>query len=436
MIMRKVKTIYVPMGADILHSGHLNIIKTAKKYGEVIVGLFTDAAIGEYKRLPLINYKQRLEIMKNIKGVDRIVKQDTWDYSKNLKKIKPDFLIHGDDWKVGIQKQTRLNVLKLLGKWGGKLIEVPYTNENKIKISKNNISEIFFNPNTRVSRLKRLINSKKIVRFIEGHNPITGLLIENLSINFKKEHREFDGIWSSSLTDSVSNGKPDNQSLELSTRISNLNSTMEVTTKPVLFDADNGGRIEHLPYTIRNLERLGVSAIAIEDKIGLKSNSLFKVQNKNNHDTIENFCLKIKTACETRRSEDFLIVARIESFILGKNLNDALHRAEKYSKAGADLILIHSKLETPKEIFRFAKQFKKSKYYKPMVAVPSTYSKVTERQLIKNGFKIVIYANHLLRAAYPAMEKVAVNILKNKRSFEIEKNIISIKKILNMIPSN
>ncbi len=436
MIMRKVKTIYVPMGADILHSGHLNIIKTAKKYGEVIVGLFTDAAIGEYKRLPLINYKQRLEIMKNIKGVDRIVKQDTWDYSKNLKKIKPDFLIHGDDWKVGIQKQTRLNVLKLLGKWGGKLIEVPYTNENKIKISKNNISEIFFNPNTRVSRLKRLINSKKIVRFIEGHNPITGLLIENLSINFKKEHREFDGIWSSSLTDSVSNGKPDNQSLELSTRISNLNSTMEVTTKPVLFDADNGGRIEHLPYTIRNLERLGVSAIAIEDKIGLKSNSLFKVQNKNNHDTIENFCLKIKTACETRRSEDFLIVARIESFILGKNLNDALDRAEKYSKAGADLILIHSKLETPKEVFKFAKQFKKSKYYKPMVAVPSTYSKVTEKQLIKNGFKIVIYANHLLRAAYPAMEKVAVNILKNKRSFEIEKNIISIKKILNMIPSN
>ena len=436
MIMRKVKTIYVPMGADILHSGHLNIIKTAKKYGEVIVGLFTDAAIGEYKRLPLINYKQRLEIMKNIKGVDHIVKQDTWDYSNNLKKIKPDFLIHGDDWKVGIQKQTRLNVLKLLGKWGGKLIEVPYTNENKIKISKNNISEIFFNPNTRVSRLKRLINSKKIVRFIEGHNPITGLLIENLSINFKKEHREFDGIWSSSLTDSVSNGKPDNQSLELSTRISNLNSTMEVTTKPVLFDADNGGRIEHLPYTIRNLERLGVSAIAIEDKIGLKSNSLFKVQNKNNHDTIENFCLKIKTACETRRSEDFLIVARIESFILGKNLNDALDRAEKYSKAGADLILIHSKLETPKEIFRFAKQFKKSKYYKPMVAVPSTYSKVTEKQLIKNGFKIVIYANHLLRAAYPAMEKVAVNILKNKRSFEIEKNIISIKKILNMIPSN
>ena len=434
--MKKNKKIYVPMGADILHSGHLNIIKTARKYGKVIIGLFTDSAISEYKRLPLINYKQRLEIMKNIKGIDQIVKQETWDYTKNLQKIKPHFLIHGDDWKSGIQKKIRLKVIKILSKWGGKLIEVPYTDENKIKIDKENISEIFFNPNTRVSRLKRLINSKKIVRFIESHNPLTGLMVENLKFENKEEHREFDGIWSSSLTDSVSNGKPDNQSLELTTRISNLNNVMEATTKPVLFDADNGGRIEHLQYTIRNLERLGVSAIALEDKIGLKSNSLFKVQNKKNHDSVKNFCLKIKTACNARRSEDFLIVARIESFILGKNLNDALYRAESYSKAGADLILIHSKQDTPKEIFSFSREFKKSRFFKPLVAVPSTYSKVKEKELIENGFKVVIYANHLLRAAYPAMEKVALSILKNARSSEAEKEIISIKKILNMIPSN
>ena len=434
--MKKKSKIYVPMGADILHSGHLNIIKKAKKYGKVIIGLFTDSAIGEYKRLPLINYKQRYEIMKNLKGVDQIIKQDTWDYTKNLNSIKPDYLIHGNDWKKGIQKNVREKVIKLLKKWNGKLIEVPYTNENQIKFDKNKIADIFFNPETRVSRLKRLINSKKIVRFIESHNPITGIMVENLKINLKKEYREFDGIWSSSLTDSVSNGKPDNQSLEISARINYLNNIMEVTTKPVLFDADNGGRIEHIPYTIKNLERLGVSAIAIEDKIGLKSNSLFKVQNKNNHDSIDNFCLKIRTACKARRSEDFLIVARIESFILGKDLKDAIRRAEAYSKAGADLILIHSKMDSPKEIFAFAKKFKKSKFYKPMVAVPSTYSKVRENDLIKHGFKVVIYANHLLRAAYPAMEKVAVNILKNSRSSDAEKDIISIKKILTMIPSN
>jgi phosphoenolpyruvate phosphomutase / 2-hydroxyethylphosphonate cytidylyltransferase len=432
--MKKIKKIYVPMSADILNSGHLNIIQKAKKYGKVIVGLFTDSAVGEYKRLPLINYNQRYEIMRNIKDVDQIVKQDTWDDSKNLKKIKPEYLIHGDDWKVGIQKQRRAKVIKLLKKWNGKLIEVPYTKD--IKVNKRDIAKIFFSPDTRISRLKRLIDSKKIVRFIESHNPITGLLVENLKIDFKKEYREFDGIWSSSLTDSVSNGKPDNQSFELSSRINNLNNIMEVTTKPVLFDADNGGRVEHLPYTIKNLERLGVSAITIEDKIGLKSNSLFKVQNKNNHDSIDNFCMKIKTACDARRSEDFLIVARIESFILGKNLKDALIRAEAYSKAGADLILIHSKINSPKEIFTFARRFKKSKFYRPMVAVPSTYSKVKESELIKNGFKVVIYANHLLRAAYPAMEKVAINILKNKKSSKAEKNIVSIKKILTMIPSN
>ncbi len=423
------------MGADILHSGHLNIINKAKKYGSIVIGLFTDSAIAEYKSLPLINFSQRLEIMKNLKGIDKIVRQDTWDYSKNLNKLKPDYLIHGDDWKNGIQKKTRSQVINILKKWKGKLIEVPYTKEPNINKNQKNIQSIFFNPETRVTRLKRLLDSKKIVRFIECHNPLTGLMVENLKINYKNEFKEFDGIWSSSLTDSASNGKPDNQSVELSTRINNLNNVIEVTSKPVLFDADNGGRPEHLPYTIKNLERLGVSAIAIEDKVGLKSNSLFKDQTKANQDSIKSFCKKIKIAAEARRSNNFLIVARIESFIFGRNLKDAIKRAESYSKAGADLILIHSKNKTPKEIFSFSKAFKKSKYFKPLVAVPSTYSKVTESQLIKNGFKVVIYANHLLRAAYPAMENAALKILKNSRSFELEKDIISIKKILNIIPT-
>ena len=103
--MKKNKTIYVPMGADIIHSGHLNIINKAKKYGNITVGLFTDSAIAEYKSFPLINFEQRLEIIKNIKGIKKIVKQDTWDYTKNLIMLKPDYLIHGDDWKKGIQKK-------------------------------------------------------------------------------------------------------------------------------------------------------------------------------------------------------------------------------------------------------------------------------------------------------------------------------------------
>ncbi|MDA9625099.1 phosphoenolpyruvate mutase [Candidatus Pelagibacter bacterium] len=432
--MKKNKIIYVPMGADIIHSGHLNIINLAKKYGKIVVGLFTDSAIAEYKSLPLIDYKQRFEIMNNLKGISKIVKQETWDYSGNLKKIKPDYLIHGDDWKTGIQKKTREKVIKLLKNWDGKLVEIPYTKQPNIIQRKENIKNFFLNPESRVSRLKRLIESKEIVRFIESHNPITGLMIENLKINHKNKFKEFDGIWSSSLTDSASHGKPDNQSFELSSRISNLNNVAEVTTKPILFDADNGGRPEHLPYTVRNLERLGVSAIAIEDKIGLKSNSLFKDQSKANQDSIKNFCKKIKIACNARRSKDFLIAARIESFILGRDLNDALKRAEAYSKAGADLILIHSKIDSPKEIFSFSKKFKKSKFFKPLIAVPSTYSKVTEKQLISSGFKIVIYANHLLRASYPAMENTALSILKNSRSYEAEKKIISIKKILNIIP--
>lgn len=434
--MKKNKTIYVPMGADVIHSGHLNIINKAKKYGEIIIGLFTDSAIAEYKSFPIINFEQRYEIMKNIRGVNQIVKQDTWDYSKNLKAIKPDYLIHGDDWKVGIQRKTRTKVIQILKKWGGKLIEIPYTRAPLTSQVHEKVKSNFFTIESRVSILKRLIESKNIVRFIECHNPLTGLMIENLKINYKNSFREFDGIWSSSLTDSVSNGKPDNQSFELSSRINNLSNVLEHTTKPVLFDADNGGQPEHLSYTVRNLERLGVSAIVMEDKIGLKTNSLFKDQSKAKQDNIKNFCRKITTACKARRSTNFLVVARIESFIFNRGLNDALRRAEEYSKSGADLILIHSKANSPKEIFKFSSKFKKSKFYKPLIAVPSTYSKVNENQLCKNGFKVVIYANHLLRAAYPAMENTAVSILKNSKSSNAEKKIISIKKILNIIPNN
>ena len=431
--MKKDKIIYVPMGADVIHSGHLNIINKAKKYGNIIIGLFTDSAIAEYKSLPLINYEQRYEIIKNIKGVKKIVKQKTWNYTDNLKKIKPDYLIHGDDWRKGIQKKTRNNVIKTLNKWGGKLIEIPYTKIPSSTSTYKKSKDIYFTPESRVARFKRLIESKNIVKFIECHNPLTGLMIQNLKFEYKNTFKEFEGIWSSSLTDSASNAKPDNQALDLSSRINNLNNILEVTSKPILFDADNGGQIEHLSYRIKNLERLGVSAISIEDKVGLKLNSLYKDQSKAKQDTIKSFCNKIRAASQSRVSRDFLIVARIESFILGKGLNDALNRAVQYSRAGADLILIHSKKKSPSEIFKFAKVFRKSNFFKPLVAVPSTYSKVTEKELIKNGFKVVIYANHLLRAAYPSMTSTATSILKNSRSYEIEKKIIPINEIISLI---
>ncbi len=287
-----------------------------------------------------------------------------------------------------------------------------------------------------MSRLKRLISSKNIVRILESHNSLTGLIIENLKIKKKNKNIDFDGMWSSSLTDSATKGLPDNSSLSFSARISSLNDMMDVTTKPVVFDADNGGQIEHLPYLIRSLERSGVSAIIMEDKIGLKKNSLFKNQTGTKQDKPNLFANKIKKICNSRQSNDFMVIARIESFILGKGLQDALKRAEIYSKAGADAILIHSKEITPKEIFSFAKKFKKSKFFIPLVSVPSTYSKVYEKDLTKNGFKLVIYANQLLRAAYPAMQNTAKTILKNSRAFEADKKIIPIKEIISLIKND
>ena len=432
----KNKTVYVPLAVDILHSAHINILKKAKKYGMVVVGLLTDKAISEYKKLPLINYEERFKILSGIKFVDQIVEQPSWDYSENIKKYKPSYFMHGDDWRIGIQKNQRKKVIQALKNNNGKLIEVPFTKNISSSEIKNKILKLEMSSDNRVSRLKRLIDVKDIVKILESHNSLTGLIIENLKVSKKNSFAEFDGMWSSSLTDSATKGKPDNSSVDFSTRLASLNNMMEVTTKLLVFDADNGGQLEHLRFLIRSLERSGASAIIMEDKIGLKKNSLFKNQTGTKQDKPELFAKKIKLVCNFRKNKDFMVIARIESFIVGKGLKDALKRAEIYSKAGADAILIHSKEKTPHEIFSFAKEFKKSKNFIPLVSVPSTYSKVYEKDLIKNGFKLVIYANQLLRAAYPAMQSTAKKILENSRAFEAEKMIIPIKEIINLIKND
>jgi phosphoenolpyruvate mutase len=435
-MMPKDKIVYVGLSADILHKGHINILKTAYSYGKVIVGLLTDEAIASYKNIPYLDYEKRKIVLQNIRYVHKVIPQKTLDYSENLNLIKPDVVIHGDDWKNGIQKKTRDNAIKALKKWSGKLIEPQYTKNISSTMIKKQMTNIISSPDNRVSRLKRLLHSKDIVRILESHNSLTGLIIDKINIIKDKKIIEFDGMWSSSLTDSATKGLPDNSSLSFSARISSLQDMLDVTSKPVVFDADNGGQIEHLPFLVRSLERSGVSAIIMEDKIGLKKNSLFKNQSGAKQDKPNDFAKKIKKICSTRQSNDFLAIARVESFILGKGIQDALKRAVIYSKAGADAILIHSKEKTPKEIFSFAKEFKKSKYFIPLVSVPSTYSKVYEKDLINNGFKLVIYANQLLRAAYPAMQETAKTILRNSRAFEADKKIIPIKEIINLIKND
>jgi phosphoenolpyruvate phosphomutase len=426
------KIVYVPLAADIIHEGHLNILRIASGYGKVIVGLLTDAAIIQYKNLPFFDYNQRFKIVSNLKLVDKVVPQDSWDYKEILNSIKPNFFVHGDDWKVGIQSKIRLEVIRELKKWNGKLIEPKYFK----KISKNyqkKILQMGITPDQRKLKLKRLLKVRKIIRILESHSALSSMIIENVNINKNRKLLQFDGIWSSSLTDSTLRGKPDNQSVDYSQRINSLNDTIDTSLKPIIFDGDNGGRLEHLIYLVKNLEKIGVSALVLEDKQGLKINSLFQDQSKSFQESIIEFSKKIKVAVNSRISKDFMIIARIESLILGKSVKHALHRAEKYSIAGADAILIHSKEKTPKEIFQFAKLFKKSKFYKPMIAIPSTYSKTYEKELIKHDFKIVIYANHLLRASYKAMYETAKKILIKNRAFEAERNITPINEIISLI---
>ena len=428
------KIVYVPLAADILHEGHLNILKIASKYGKVIVGLLTDAAITKYKNLPFFDYDQRFKIVSNLKLVDEVLPQDCWDYKEILNSINPNFFVQCDDWKVGIQSKIRLEVIRELKKWNGKLIEPKYSKNISTNHQKR-ILQMAITPDQRKLKLKRLLKVKKIIRILESHSALSSMIIENVKINKNGKLLQFDGIWSSSLTDSTLKGKPDNQSVDYSQRVNSLNDTIDTSLKPIIFDGDNGGRLEHLIYLVKNLEKIGVSALVLEDKKGLKINSLFQDQSKALQDSIIEFSKKIKVVVNSRISKDFMIIARIESLILGKSVKDALHRAEKYSAAGADAIVIHSKEKTPTEIFQFAKLFKKSKFYKPMIAIPSTYSKTYEKELIKHDFRIVIYANHLLRASYKAMHETAKKILINKRTFEIEKNITPINEIISLIKS-
>jgi len=434
--MLEEKTVYVGMSADIIHPGHLNVIQRARELGKVTVGVLTDAAIASYKRLPYMTFEQRMIIIENLKGVERVVPQEQLDYVPNLLKYRPDFVVHGDDWRDGVQKEVRQAVIDTLAEWGGELVEVSYTKGISSTQLNKAIKDHGVTPEARRNNLRRLLKAKPLVRLLEAHNGLTGLIVENIGITTDKGRREFDGMWASSLTESTAKGKPDIEAVDVSARVSTLNDLIEVTTKPIVYDADTGGKPEHFQFTVRTLERLGISAAIIEDKVGLKKNSLLGNDVLQYQDTIELFSQKIRAGKKAQITEDFMIIARIESLILDKGLQDAIDRARAYIDAGADGILIHSRAKTPDEIFSFCAEYKRFKQKVPLFVVPTSYNSVTEDELINAGVNVVIYANHLIRAAYPAMVETAKSILIHQRSFETDSRLMSINECLELIPGS
>ncbi|MBQ6926625.1 MAG: phosphoenolpyruvate mutase [Kiritimatiellae bacterium] len=429
------KRVYVAMSADIIHPGHLNIVREAAKLGDVTVGVLTDAAIASYKRLPYMNYEQRAAVVAALKGVKEVIPQEQLDYIPNLLKLKPDYVVHGTDWREGVQAKTRQGVIDTLAQWGGQLVEPEYTPGISSTQLNKAIREVGTTPDIRRARLRRLLGAKPIVRILEAHSGLTGLIVENAFV--KKDNRkfEFDGMWLSSLTDSTLKGKPDNESVDVTSRLRTVNDILEITTKPILYDGDSGGLPEHFAFLVRSLERLGVSAVVIEDKVGLKQNSLLEEGNVQRQAPVEEFCRKIHTGKAAQITEDFMVFARCESLIAGAGEDDAIARSRAYLEAGADGILIHSKAPTPDEIFSFAKRFRAEvSADKPLVVVPSTYAQVTEDELAAAGVNIVIYANHLLRAAYPAMRSCAERILECGRALEASSELcMPIKEIVSLI---
>ena len=428
------KSVYIGMSADIIHPGHLNIIKEGAKLGTVTVGVLTDKAIASYKRLPYLNYEQRKMIVESLKGVEKVIPQDTLDYVPNLMTVKPDFVVHGDDWKEGIQQETRQRVIDTIKEWNGKVIDVPYTQGISSSKLNEKVKSIGTTPEIRMKRLRRLIQAKPIVRILESHSGLTGLIAENAKVSINGLDQEFDGMWSSSLTDSTSKGKPDIEAVDITTRMHGLNDTLECTTKPIIYDGDTGGKLEHFVFTVRTLERHGVSAVIIEDKTGLKKNSLFGTSVAQTQDTIEDFSAKIKAGKLAQVTEDFMVIARVESLILGRTVEEALERAHAYVEAGADGVMIHSKEKTGDDIKEFCQRFRADNKNTPIVVVPSTFNHITEDEFSNMGVNVVIYANHMLRASYPAMMDVAKSILANGRSSDANDKCMPIKEILELIP--
>jgi phosphoenolpyruvate phosphomutase len=424
------------MSADLIHPGHINVLRRAAELGDVTIGLLTDGAIASYKRLPHMTFDQRRAVVENLMGVTQVVAQETLDYVPNLELIRPDYVVHGDDWRIGVQKQTRQRVIDALAAWGGRLVEVPYTEGISSTQLNQSVRQIGTTPSVRLSRLRRLLDTKPIVRILEAHNGLTGLIVENVGFDSGGRRVEFDGMWSSSLTDSTARGKPDIEAVDISSRLQTVNDLFEVTTKPLVFDGDTGGKPEHFTFTVRSLERLGVSAVIIEDKEGLKRNSLFGTAVAQTQSSIEDFCGRLSIGKRAQITDDFMIIARIESLILEKGLDDAVRRAEAYIEAGADGIMIHSRRPAPEEVFEFCERYAKLASPVPLVAVPTSYPQATEAELADHGVNMVIYANHLLRAAYPRMVTVARTILANGRALEAGPYLSPIEDALAIIPEN
>jgi len=427
------KKVYIVMSIDIIQPAHISIINKASELGELTVGVLTDRAISSYKKIPFMRFDQRKLIFENIKGVSNVVAQDSTSYVDIITKLKPDFVVHGDDWREGVLSNTRKELIDLLAKIGGELIEFPYS-KNFTADLQGQVNPTATTPSIRLSMLRRLLSYKSIITVNEVHNGLCGLLTENVSEQRGGNLVSFDAMWSSSLTDSTAKGMPDIEAVDMTSRLSSVNHIFEVTTKPMIFDGDTGGKLEHFVFTVKSLERLGVSALVIEDKVGLKKNSLFGNEVPQTQDSIENFQNKIRAGKAAQVTDDFMIISRIESLILEAGMQDALDRAKAYIEAGTDVIMIHSMLKEPDEIFEFCEKYKSFKTNVPLMVVPSSFNSVTEKEWLDKGVNIVCYANHMLRSAYPAMLSVAKSILKHGRSYEASDDCLSIKEILELIP--
>ncbi len=405
------KTVYVGMSADLVHPGHINLLREAASLGRVTVGLLTDRAISSYKRMPFLTFEQRRAVIEHIAFVTAVVPQDTLDYTDNLRLLRPDFVVHGDDWRNGVQAQTRRRVLDVLREWGGTLVEPPYTEGISSTALRMAAMDIGFAPGVRQRRLRRMLDCKPLVRVMQAHDGLSAHIVDRLEETTQGAPREYDAIWVDSLAGAPIRGKPDPLPFDLSSRLVTLHEILDATTKPLICNAGGAGHAAGVTAAVRTLERIGVSAIVIDTEVTDRRAVPAMAASAPPQDDMAAFIREIAAARDARVTPDFMIIARINDRTRDCGADRMMARAAAGVDAGADAVMCDSDPVNPDGIFDLCRRYRRLMNGHPLLVGLSGTEGLQEHDLASAGASMVVYTDTLLRAAREAMISAASQVL-------------------------
>jgi len=404
--MASEKTVYVGMVGDMLHVGHINILKTAARLGRVTVGVLTDRAVVGYKRLPLLAFEDRVRVVESIADVAAVVPQKTLSYVENLRALRPDYVVHGDDWRYGDQvSRARAEVIATLGEWGGELVEVAYTKGiSSTAIHRSGAADALFS-GTRQGRLRRLLAAKPTLRIVEAHSGLSAKIAAE--VRGPDGATGFDAVWQSGLTDAIHRGKSDGGAVDRGRRLQAVEEILDAGPLPLIYDGRAAGRPETVFDLTRALDKAGVSALCLGDR----SDPDRTGPEMSPAETVAQI-EAVRAACPTGA---VMAISRIVVAAPGNGgsgaLDRALDRALALLEAGSDAVMFDSAADTAEPILDIAARLRRQRRDVPLFAAQSDRWGAPIHRFENAGIDAVVYETHLLRATVAPMRRAATALL-------------------------